>query len=268
MTYYRAENTDHAKRLISEHPHALLMCGSTDVAVMLKKNKEVKSIIDLSALDALKHIEVTQTHVHIGALATVTDILENETLSRTLPLLTAAAAQFASRQVRNLATLGGNIANASPAADLVTVLLVLRARVTLGSYERERTVAIDELFCGYKCTKLAHEIILGIDIPLEAHQWYYRKTGVRQRLNIAKVSLAVAKYADGYAVSGASLNPYVIRFVHVERLLNNGKDVSDDAIKKALAQDISPSGSFRSTKTYRMHVAFNMVKEALLKLEA
>jgi CO/xanthine dehydrogenase FAD-binding subunit len=262
VIYYRANNTDHAIALLSEYPDFLLMCGSTDVTVTLKKQKEIQGLIDISHLDELRYIEVEPERIRIGAMTTISDILEDGDLQRKLPLLTAASEHFASRQIRNLATLGGNIANASPAADLVAVLLVLRATVTLGSVEGERCVALEELFCGYKCTKLAHEMILAIDIPLQEHTWYYRKTGVRERLNIAKVSLAVVKSRDGYAVSGASLNPYAVRFTHVEEVLNAGH--ADDAkLKEALEDDISPSGSFRSTKAYRMRVAFNMLKEAL-----
>ena len=105
-------------------------------------------------------------------------------------------------------------------------------------------------------------MILGITIPLQKHLWYYKKTGARERLNIAKVSLAMIKNSEGYCISGASLNPYTSRFRHVENLLNSN-DFNDEKIKEALEQDIAPSGSLRSTKAYRMRVAFNMIKEAL-----
>ena len=267
MTYFRAKDPDDAMKLIAEHPDFLLMCGSTDVAVGLKKQKNTKGIIDISALNELRYIKTASDTIHIGVLTTISDILEESEIQKHLPLLIAAVEVFASRQVRNLATLGGNIANASPAADLVAPLLVYNATVTLGSQEGERVIALEALFCGYKCTKLEHEIILTVTIPLTKHSWYYRKTGARERLNITKVSLAVVKNSEGYSVSGASLNPYALRFRHVEDLLNSA-DVNDEKIREALGVDISPSGSMRSTKAYRMRVAFNMIKEALLKLEA
>jgi len=262
MTYHRAEHLDDAMMLIHKHPDFVLLCGSTDVAVQLKKPKTVNGLIDISALTELQSIKITSERMHIGALTTITDILESVAVRTHLPLLIAAAEVFASHQIRNLATLGGNIANASPAADLTAVLLVLNATLTLGSREGQREIDLEELFCGYKCTKLDHEMILGITIPLQEHQWYYRKAGARERLNIAKVSLAVVKNNKGYSISGASLNPYAVRFRHVENLLNSG-DVSDEKIREALEQDIAPSGSLRSTKAYRMRVAFNMIKEAL-----
>ena len=265
MIYHRAEDLDDAMMLIYKHPDFVLLCGSTDVAVVLEKQTTVKGIIDISALNELHYIKIASNTMHIGALTTITDILESSEVQTHLPLLIAAAEVFASHQIRNLATLSGNIANASPAADLVAPLLALNATVILGSQEGERVIDLEDLFCGYKCTKLDHEMILGITIPLQEHLWYYRKTGARERLNITKVSLAVIKNREGYCISGASLNPYALRFRHVENLLNSG-NFNDEKIRGALELDISPSGSLRSTKTYRMRVAFNMIKEALLKL--
>jgi len=266
VIYLGAEDLDHAMKLIAAHPDFVVLGGSTDVAVKIKKQSSMAGMIDIASLQELHVIETASDTIHIGALATITDILENSAICTHLPILIAAAEQFASRQIRNLATLGGNIANASPAADLVAPLLVLNATVTLGSQEGKRVMALKDLFCGYKCTKLEHELILEITIPLVNHAWYYRKTGVRERLNITKVGLAAIKTSEGYyRVSGTSLNPYASRFGHVENMLNSG-DVDDGKLIEALQLDISPSGSLRSTKAYRSQVAFNMLKEALSKL--
>jgi len=262
MIYHRAKNLDDALMLIDQHPDFALLCGSTDVAQLLKKQKSVNGIIDIHTLTELQGIKIVSNTMEIGALTTITDILESREVRVHLPLLFAAAKVFGSHQIRNMATIGGNIANASPAVDLTVVLLALNATVTLGSQNGERTIDLEALFCGYKCTKLDREIILDIHIPLQEHQWYYRKVGAREQLNISKVSLAMVKNSKGYCISGASLNPYASRFRYVENLLNNG-DFNDKKIKEALEQDISPSGALRSTKAYRMRVAFNMIKEAL-----
>jgi CO/xanthine dehydrogenase FAD-binding subunit len=262
---YRAKDLDDALMLVESHPDYMVLCGSTDAAVVLKK-KSVSGIIDIHGLSELRYIETVSDEMRIGALTSIADILESDEVKAGLPLLVAASEVFASRQIRNLATIGGNIANASPAADLTAVLLVLNATVTLGSSKGRRVVDLEDLFCGYKCTKLDHEIILDITIPLKKHGWYYRKTGARERLNITKVSIVVLKGEDGYRVSGASLNPYASRFRHVEKLLDGG-DVSDEKIMKALEYDIAPSGSFRSTEAYRRRVASNMIKEAFLGMK-
>lgn len=263
MMYLRAKSIEEALELIAVHPDFIVLSGSTDIAVGLKDRKGISGFIDISALRELRMVNRVSDVLYIGALSTVTDILQNSEVQKALPLLVAVAEVFASHQVRNIATLAGNIANASPAADFVAPLLVLNATVTLGSKEGERVLPLKDFFCGYKCIKLDHEMILSIAIPLQKHQWYYRKTGVRKRLNIAKVSVAMIKNSEGYAISGASLNPYALRFGYVENLLNSG-DFDDEKIREALDLDLSPSGSFRSTKAYRMRVAFNMIKEALL----
>jgi len=262
MIYHRAKDLDNALMLVNDYPQFKVLCGSTDMALQLKNRQNVKGIIDISALRELHYIKTVSNNIHIGALTTITDLLGSAEIRLHLPLLIAVSEVFASHQIRNLATIGGNIANASPAADLTAALLVLNATVILGSQEGQREIDFENLFCGLKCTKLDHEIILGITIPLQKQQWYYRKTGVRERLNIAKVSLAMIKNSEGYCISGASLNPYASRFRHVEKLLNSG-NASDEQIKEALEQDIAPSGSFRSTKAYRTRVAFNMIKEAI-----
>jgi CO/xanthine dehydrogenase FAD-binding subunit len=267
MTYYRPKDLDEALTLLERHPDFLLLCGSTDAVLQLEHRPETGGIIDLHALEGLRAIEKNGDVVRIGALVTVNDLLHSDEVQRHLPLLAACAEHFGSHQIRNLATVGGNIANASPAADLVAVLVALGASVTLGSCSGERTLPLEELFCGYKCTKLSHEIILGVTVPLEEHQWYYRKAGARERLNITKVSIAVVKTGSAYRISGASLGPNAVRFRTLEALLEGG-DARDDAIKVALEKDTDPTGGHRSTRAYRHRVAFNMLKEALARLEA
>jgi CO/xanthine dehydrogenase FAD-binding subunit len=267
MTYHRPKDLDEALSLLERFPDALLLCGSTDAVLQLEHRPETEGIIDLHALEGLHYIQVDADVLKIGALATVNDLLHSDEVRRHLPLLAACSETFGSHQIRNLATVGGNIANASPAADLTAALVALGAAVTLGSRSGERTLPLEELFCGYKCTKLSHEIVLGITIPLCEHQWYYRKAGARERLNITKVSIALVKTREGYRVSGASLGPNAARFRTLEALLNGGR-FDDDAIRDALEKDTDPSGGYRSTKAYRLKVAFNMLKEALTQLEA
>jgi CO/xanthine dehydrogenase FAD-binding subunit len=266
MNYVRAENLEGAMRLLQEHPGYLLLCGSTDAVLQLRNAPDTGGIIDIHALSELRGIETDAEVMRIGALTTVSDLLQSGEVRARLPLLAACAEAFGSHQIRNLATVGGNIANASPAADLTAALVALDATVTLGASGSTRTIPLEALFCGYKCTKLAHELILGVTVPLHEYRWYYRKAGARERLNIAKVSIAAVRTQDGYQISGASLGPYSVRFRTLEALLNTGT-FDDDAIKNALEKDTDPSGGYRSTKAYRLQVAFNMLKEALDRLE-
>ena len=265
MTYYRPKTLDEALRLLERYPDHLLLCGSTDAVLQLQHRPEIGGIIDIHAIEELRTIERQDEALQIGALATVNELLQSDAVRRELPLLAACAEQFGSHQIRNLATLGGNIANASPAADLTAALVALEASVTLASRGGERTLPLEELFCGYKCTKLDHELITAVTVPLREQRWYYRKAGARERLNIAKVSIALTCGSGGFRISGASLGANAVRFRTLEALLDGGA-YDDAAIKEALAKDTDPSGGYRSTKAYRLRVAFNMIKEALSKL--
>lgn len=265
MIYLRAASMDDALLQLRENPGYLLLSGCTDVAVLLHKKREPQGVIDITALKELDFIRVEEEQLQIGALTTINEILGSEPVQTHLPLLCSVCELFGSHQIRNLATIGGNIANASPAADLIAPLLALEASVTLRSAEGERTLPLCDLYSGYKRVALEHEIITSVILPLEPHRWYYRKAGPRARLTIAKVSLAVVKKSGGYRISGASLNPYEKRFVHLERTLDNG-DWGDEAIKAALEQDVDPSGSMRSSKAYRKRVLLNMLAEALKQI--
>ena len=264
MNYLRATNLGEATALLAQYPEALLLCGSTDAALRLAA--DTATLIDIHALEELKGVSVEGDTMRIGALVTVNELLCSDAVRASLPLLAACAETFGSHQIRNLATVGGNIANASPAADLTAALVALEATVTLASQGGERTVPLEALFCGYKCTKLNHELIASVTVPRQTGRWYYRKAGMRERLNIAKVSIALTQGSGGFRISGASLGPSPLRFRTLEALLDGG--VYDDAaIRAALERDADPSGGYRSTKAYRLRVAFNMIKEALSQPE-
>ncbi|UFS62297.1 FAD binding domain-containing protein [Sulfurimonas sp. HSL-3221] len=266
MNYLRATNLGEATALLARYPEALLLCGSTDAALQLRHAAATATLIDIHALEELKGVSVEDGHMRIGALVTLNELLRSDVVRASLPLLAACAETFGSHQIRNLATVGGNIANASPAADLTAALVALEATVTLASQEGERSVPLEAFYCGYKCTKLDHELITAVTVPLQTGEWYYRKAGMRERLNIAKVSIALTQGHGGFRISGASLGPNPVRFRTLEALLDGG--VYDDAaIKEALESDTDPSGGHRSTKAYRLRVAFNMIKEALSQPE-
>lgn len=261
MTYLRADNITHATELIDANPTFTLLHGGSDLAIKIKSGS-IEGIIDISHLQELEYIKKNGDILEIGALTSINAILNDAQVMEHLPFLTEACKSFASHQIRNIASLGGNIGNDSPVADLIAPLLVLRAEVVLASTKGKRTIPIHELFQGFKKLNLNRELIDSFKIPLLEHKYYYKKVGARANLNISKVSLAMVHNRDGYFLSGASVNPYVMRFRHSEELLNSN-DFSKVSLQETLAKDIDPSGSFRSTKEYRSSVLLNMILEAL-----
>jgi len=261
MNYLRANTADEALGLKQKHPEYMLLFGGTDIAVTLQK-REVKGLIDISHLDELDYIKEYEEGVEIGALCSINTILNSTIIQQHFPLLTKACSEFASHQIRNLASLGGNIVNDSPVADMIAPLLVIESRVTLRGIDGERSMPLEDLFLDFKTLNLHNEIISAFYIPKKPNQWYYRKVGARARLNISKLSLAMVKNSDGFLISGASLNPFVKRFHHLETYLKDAEHPYPD-LKEVLQKDIQPSGSFRSSKAYRSRVLLNMLHEAL-----
>lgn len=261
MNYLKPITVDEMLKNIDENPDFYIFCGGTDLALKLK-NSSVDGVIDISSLKQFNFIRKTDSMIQIGALTTVNTILENHYIENYIVILSDVAKEFASHQIRNVATIGGNIVNDSPVADMIAPLLVLDSTVTLLGSKGERTIPLAELFDGFKSLTLKNEIITTINIPIKKHQHYYRKVGARAKLNISKLSLAMIKSEDKYYLSGTSLNPYTKRFFNVEKLLESG-EFNDAMILESLEKDISPSGSFRSTKEYRFQVLLNMIKEGL-----
>ncbi len=265
MIYTRAENLKEALNLIEEFPSYRLFSGGSDLSLKLQKDA-IEGIIDISHLESLKRIKKEKNFIQIGALTTISNILEDKDIQKHLPLLSEVCKTFASHQIRNIATLAGNIVNDSPVADLIAPLLVLRTKVTLLSNKEERTLYLEELFDGYKSLKMRDEIITSFTVEIKESRFYYKKVGTRERLNITKLSLVVLKESGTFYMSGASLNPYVKRFYNLEKLLNSAIYCDED-IKKTLLKDIAPSSGSLSTAEYRKRVLFNMIKEALERLE-
>lgn len=264
MIYKKAKNIDEALLMMQESPEDVLFSGGSDVSLKLFKSSYA-GMIDISSLEELNYIKGDDSCINIGALTTINTLLESPLIEKYLPHLHEVCKTFASHQIRNIATLGGNIVNDSPVADLIAPLLVSDAQVTFRSIKGERTIILEELFDGFKSLKMNNEIVTSFSISPREESWYYRKVGARERLNITKLSLVMLKSEDKFYLSGASLSPYVKRFRKLEELFNSCC-FNDADIQKAMHEDISLSDGSRSTKAYRERVLFNMIKEALEQL--
>lgn len=251
--------------------------GGTDLMVLLEAGKlQHAKYISLWHLAELRGIENGPDHVRIGALTTYSQILANRTLKREFPLLCRAASETGSIATQNRGTLGGNIANASPAADSTPALLVYNAELELISKEGARWIPYGEFHTGYKTMQLrATELIRSIRLPRGISHWkhHYRKVGTRKAQAISKVCLAaVADIRDTdiheIRIALGSVAPKAVRCVKTEESLR-GKPLEAAAIRAAretLAKEISPIDDVRSTARYRLRVAQNLLEEFLLSL--
>lgn len=253
--------------------------GGTDLMVLLEFGLlRDRNFLSIRHLPELRGIEVTPEHVALGALTTYTDIQRHETMRREFPLLGAAARETGGIAIQNRGTLGGNIANASPAADSPPALLVYDAELELVSAGGARWIAYRNFHTGYKGMNLrADELLSRIRLPRATGdlQTYYRKVGTRKAQAISKVCFAAGARMKHGRLSDArlafgSIAPTVVRCVRTEELLRD--QMLDEATITAacamLAQEIAPIDDMRSTATYRLRVAANLLADFLVNLKS
>ncbi len=253
------------------------LAGGTDLMVLLEAGKlPQKKFLSIWKLAELKGIEVTPERVTLGALTTYTQVQAHPVLQQEFPLLCQAAWETGGIATQNRGTLGGNIVNASPAADSPPALLVYDAQLELVSARNSRWVPYQGFHTGYKQMVLRPgELVRRIRLPRAKRVWrqYYRKVGTRKAQAISKVCFAGAAELQNEAIRDirialASVAPTVLRCVRTEALLMAEKPIPSAvaAAKEMLAQEISPIDDFRSTAKYRLRVAQNLLEEFLLQL--
>jgi CO/xanthine dehydrogenase FAD-binding subunit len=241
------------------------IAGGTDLMVTLTGElaPPPASVVDLWAVDALRGIAIDGDALSLGALTTYTDIRRSVLCREHVPALVDASATIGAAQIQNRGTLGGNIANASPAGDTLPVLLAADATFVLGSERGEREVRADEFWTGYRRTALAHdELVVRIRIPLVAgREMRFRKIGTRRAQAISKVVMAVAWQGDGtwrgVRVALGSVAATPIRAAATESALEDRAPTPETADRAAetLAGELAPIDDVRSTAEYRRLVA-------------
>ncbi len=264
--------------LLAQSPGEWLpIAGGTDVMVLYAAGKLAsRKLVSLWNLPELRRIEVSAGEVRIGAASTYSDLRQHEVVSREFPLLASAARWTGGVANQNRGTLGGNIANASPAADSLPALLVYEAELVLVSARGERRVAYVDFHTGYKKNSLAQdELIKDICLPrrYSGYVCYSRKVGARNAQAIAKVCIAaLALLERGFVrdirIAAGSVAPVPLRLRKTEEVVT-GKMIDKPLMEKArqaAVGEISPIDDIRSTARYRSVVLGNLVAEFLQKV--
>jgi CO/xanthine dehydrogenase FAD-binding subunit len=240
------------------------LAGATDLYVAVNFGTlEGTRFLDLWGLAPLRRIALKNDTLSIGALATYTALIRSRLVRRRLPILASAAREIGGMQIQNRGTLGGNVANGSPAGDTLPVLAVAEAVVVLRSAAGERRVPFNHYYTGYRTSvRQADELIVAFEIPpVEGRQWF-RKVGTRAAQAISKVVMAAV---DGPRprIALGSVAPTVIRLWETERALAAGADMDEAA--RRLDQDIDPIDDLRSSAGYRRDVAANLLRRLRAK---
>jgi len=275
FAFEQPTSIEDALRLLSLPGRSVPVVGGTNVLVYLKRNPlEADRVIDLSRLEALRGISDDNGRIRIGAGVTFTDLLEWNPGGGVQSLLKPMCANFAGPLTRNLATVGGNICDASPAADISPPLLALDATVTLlSASEGERTVPISEFFLGVRNTARREDELLTsveFDLPGDNVRGFYYKLGKRKADAISIVSVAILVQLDGETVQRArialgAVAPVAMRAVNAEsQLLGQAlEQTTIEASAATAAGEAQPIDDFRASGSYRRQMVEELVRRGL-----
>jgi xanthine dehydrogenase small subunit len=258
---------DALKMLRDEGP-LVPMAGCTDLYVSLNFGtlKDTR-FLNLWGLDGLRTIAMRGDWLTVGALTTHSDLIRSPLVRRRIPMLALAAREVGGVQIQNRGTLGGNVANASPAGDTLPVLAAADAVVVLRSAGETRRVPFTDFYTGYRqSVRRPVELITGFEIPaIHGRQWF-RKVGTRAAQAISKIvmagvapSIRDGRTGDAPRLALGSVAPTVIRATRTEEALAGGARL--DEAQRILVQEIAPIDDIRSTAEYRRRVASNLLAQ-------
>jgi CO/xanthine dehydrogenase FAD-binding subunit len=266
--------------LLAQEPGAWLpIAGGTDVMVQYSAGiLRARKLVSIWNLPELRQIEILHDEIRIGAGSTYSDLKEHETIKQEFPLLSIAARWTGGIANQNRGTIGGNIVNASPAADSLPALLVYEAELILVSARGERRVPYSTFHTGYRTTQLAADELVRVICLKRRYSGYYahtRKVGARNAQAISKVCLAALAQHKGKVVGDVrlaigSVAPVPLRMAETEGMLR-GKALDTQLVQTArvtAAAEVRPIDDIRSTARYRAAVAGNLVAEFLEHLIA
>ena len=252
-------SVDEALGMLRQHAPLMPLAGCTDVYVGLQFGTQpARRFLNLWGLDELRGIGVGEDGtLRIGALATYTELGSSPVVWERLPMLVAASREVGGVQIQNRGTIGGNIANGSPAGDSLPVLAAADAVVVLRSLDGERRVAFNELYTGYRATVIRpDELIVAVEVPpVQGAQWF-RKVGTRAAQAISKVVIAGVR-APRPRIALGSVAATVVRLPQTENALAAGSSIQE--AQRVLQQEIKPIDDVRSTAAYRLRVAANLL---------
>ena len=269
--YIRPGTMEDAIAALQANDEAHLLAGGTDLLIGIKtKAVKPKCLIDMKGISGIDGIEYNNGF-KLGAMTTVRDIEVSPLIREKIPVLSQAAATLGSIQIRNRATIGGNLCHGSPAADMAAILLAMNCKVSIASDEGERTIGLDQFFTGPNSTVVGkHEVLSQIIIPKKMEQFkgVYLKHGPRKAMDIGIVNIAIVLDADltkglcnQVMIALGAVAPAPIRAKKAEALLN-GKELKPERIQKvaeAAADEAKPITDFRATAGYRKDLVKSLV---------
>ncbi len=263
--YSRPASMLEAVSVLQSTPGAIPYAGGTDILVRMKQGIIApQMLVDLKKVPEMQDVTpIGDYGIKIGAMTTLSELVENELIRQRSPALSQAAATMACEQVRNRGTLGGNLANASPSADTAPALIVLDTEIEYFSGEAMKKIPIADFFTGPGETVMKPgDLLVSITIPDIARKAHYIKQTLREAMDIAAVGVCLSMKIHGELSSRLVLGavaPTPIRVPAAEALIDKGK--IDEAAEEA-ARAAAPIDDVRSSAEYRRAVIAPLVKKA------
>ena len=279
--FLTTQKIEEALNYLDKFSKVHILAGGTDLLVNLYKESprlpNFDYLLDISNIPELKIINSINNFIEIGTLVTHSRLINEPLIKNNFPVLTEAAYTIGSTQIRNRGTIGGNIVNASPAADLLPPLIALKAEIELTSGEGKRVLSLEEFLAGpYKTKIQANELLTKVKIPLLADNYYtdFQKIGRRKALSIARLSLAMVTkideegvFQDTRVVPG-SATPYPQSLPESEKAIN-GKSVLNidlEGIGKITSKEMVSITGERWSTPYKKPTIAVLIKRALKKV--
>ena len=236
------------------------IAGATDLFVALNFGTLApRRFLDIWRIDEMRTIAADGETLVIGSLVTYTDLIRSPLIAARLPMLVEASRQVGGPQIQNRGTIGGNIANASPAGDSLPIFAAVDAVVVLRSAAGDRRVGFNEFYTGYRASvRRADELIVAVEIPAVSGGQWFRKVGTRAAQAISKVVIAGVRDGESARVALGSVAPTVVRARQTEQALAAGGSI-DEAVD-VLRREIVPIDDIRSTADYRRTVSGNLLR--------
>lgn len=270
FVYLRPATIEEAVELRCEHEGcSVLLNGGTDIVIQLRERLIAPDyVIDIKHIPDLNKITFSKEEgLYIGACVTMNEIGDNEAVNQYYPFLAEAARSVGSKQIRNRATLIGNIVNASPLCDTGTPLYVCEAMLCIVGKEGKREAAMEEFITFVRKTALKpDEIVVGCRIPyIEGAEGIFTKVSRRKEVDLASICSTVLKVGENYRMAFGAVAPTPVR-LHMTESLLNGKTLTNELIEEAakLARtEVSPISDIRASKEYRLDIVEVTVRRSL-----
>jgi CO/xanthine dehydrogenase FAD-binding subunit len=260
LSLFRPASLSDALHMLRDEGALMPIAGCTDVYVNLHFGlAKEQRYIDLWPVPELRGIGADGAALRIGALTTYSELIRSPLVRRRIPMLVAAAREVGGRQIQHRGTIGGNIANASPAGDALPALAAADAVIVLRSASAERKVPFAAFFTGYRKTvRQDDELIVAVEVPKIEGRQYWRKVGTRRAQAISKVMCAAVR-GPIVKVALGSVAATVVRLPQTERILSSQGALAD--AQAALEREIAPIDDVRSTGDYRRAVSANLLAD-------